>query len=310
MTKPHDVIRTPTPTGWPAHELSWPVAATICGLVAGPAVGVLEFSCVSVNSFMLPPLILGFMAAVVVAACFVVLWIKAMRTMRWSRTASGLRTAATLAVGGVLWALPGGWSVPARVLGAPFDWLLLTAPFGLAAMTVSPSAPRRKRILAVASLVGVALAWPTACGLAAAEVRHQTGTTAGSWFVSHVDGHSASSIHVRQGGVTEVDYRARGANDEDFDDLVLASWPATAGTPCAHFEDATVCKPATAGTFWVGYDGSGNETTLAMRRGSRWIAASVDSGSRTPVPAESLPKILTGAWIAGDDEFLAAVNGY
>jgi hypothetical protein len=40
------------------------------------------------------------------------------------------------------------------------------------------------------------------------------------------------------------------------------------------------------------------------------VAAFVDPGSRTPVPVESLPKILTGARIAGDRDFLAAVNGY
>jgi len=166
----------------------------------------------------------------------------------------------------------------------------------------------------VAPLVVVALFWPTICGLAAAEARRQDGTSAGQWFVADVPGDSPSSVDVQAGGFTEVDYRARGETDEDFDDLVLTSWPATTDSPCDGTKRVTECSFVDDGNFWTGESDNGypgSDLIFVTRHGSRWVAATIEiGGTRAPVPPQTIPAILAAAHVAGDHEFLAAVNGF
>lgn len=315
MAEPKSTILTRVLDGFSTYERGWTATAVVGGSFAGPATAALEYAVWSVNaSSLIPRLMLGSVAAFVLVMCFVALRSKGVRARGWSRGASACRAAVTLAVGGVIWALPGGWSVPTSVFGAPFDWLLFTVPYGLAAVAVSPLASLGKRVLVVAPLVMAALAWPTICGLAATEARRQSGAGAEQWFVADVPGHSPSSVDVQAGGFTEVDYRARGEDDEDFDDLVLTSWPATTDSPCDGAKHVTGCSFVDDGNFWTGEsdDGyPGSDLVIATRHGSRWVAATIQMGTaRLPVPPQTIPGIVAGAHVAGDHEFLAAVNGF
>lgn len=281
----------------------WIETACLCGLLTGPAVGLTEYAEASAAP-VFPAPALGAVGALTVATCFVILYTRAVGPMQGSTTAAGLRTAAVLTVGGALWALPGGWSVPARVLGWPLDWFLLTVPFVLAAVAVAPGVRRRVRVLAVTPLLAVALVWPAVCGMAADEVRHQTGRPVEAWFVAKVDGYSADSYRVRSGGVAEIDFHALGDTFEDFAELALESWPATSASPCGHFEGAQSCTLGDDGRWSVaGEFGSGS--TVVEVRGSRWLAV-----TGTSFTDAQLLDVLLKARIADNHEFLAAVNGF
>lgn len=290
----------------------WIAAAAGYGLFAGPAVALIEYSGSDpITEF--PKWSFGFVGAVVVAVCFLLLRRNGVRTMHWSAAASNGRAVAVLAVGGVLWALPGDWSVPTEVLGFPFDWLLLTLPFAAAASAVAPGTRRRIRVAAVAALVSVALAWPTVCGMAAAQERRQTGVAADGWFVAPVGGYRADSFQVSHpGGVAEVDYHVPGARSEDVvePDLALVSWPAISDSPCGHFDHVTICTFDADGNWSVEVDTEQSsiaegKVSLVQRRGSRWLAATAFT-----IPPEQLPEILASAHIATDHEFLAVINPF
>jgi hypothetical protein len=253
--------------------------------------------------------VLGFVLA---AVCFAALRADGVRIWRWGRAESVRRTAAVFAVGGALWVLPASWSIPDSVLSFPFNWLLLTVPFALAAVATAPRSTRRRRVLAVAPLAATALAWPTLCGMAAADVRHQAGMPADGWFALQIAGYTPyPDLGGFRDGAFVIDYDVPDA-DWDFG-LTLESWPATAPSPCEHFQGPGAwafhaqCTAAGNGT-WSVTDEEGL-VDLVGRRGAWYVAVETPTDVGGAIAPGRLPAILATVHVADDHEVLAAADG-
>lgn len=278
----------------------WVLVAGVLGLFAGlgPRMAVSGFD----GRFRIE----GFVGLGLVAGVLGLLAKTGIQRKQWGLPGSLLRGAAVLAVGSVLWLLPDAWSIPTSVIAAPYQWLLQTIPFILAALVTAAEVRRVARILAGAVLVGTAVLWPTFCGLAAAEVRHRSGIPADAWYVVHIDGYKATSYSYLPGDETQIGYvAADSAVVEETDDLDLTSWPAGTAGPCDHFGGAAVCTAVASGT-WSVVDHDGMR--LVTRQGTRYLALEEWSDAVIPIPPDRLPAILASAHLADDHEVLALAN--
>jgi hypothetical protein len=284
------------------------VVATVCGLFGGPAMYWVSRAFANGSGGLDRAIaVVGFFVAV---ACFAALWAGGAGIWRWDRAESLRRGAVVFAVGGVLWVLPASWSVPDSILAYPFDWLLLTVPYVVAAVAVSPGSTRRLRILAVAPLAAVAVLWPTFCGMAADEVRHRSGVPADGWFAVHVAGYAPYPESSLRDGALVIDYDGPGsdAHSDSGGGMWTESWPATTASPCDHFEGVgsyavgAECTAEGNGT-WSVTDHEGLVGIVA-RRGTWYLAVEAETYSDAVFAPSRLPAILAAAHVADDHEVL------
>ncbi|NUP48569.1 MAG: hypothetical protein HOW97_14870 [Catenulispora sp.] len=288
--------------------------AALFGPIVGPAVGLLEYF--FANRAGTGTAVAPSAAALVVAiGCLVgITWVRGRASSWRSRGVMLARHGTVLLIGGALWVLPGGWSIPRQVFTFPGDWLALSVPFPLAALLVKPGLAARWRVLAATPLLVTALMWPTLCTHAAATIRDRAGVPADEWFAVRIAGYTPDGYSLNGAGTPELAYHSTRADLEYGDDLVLRSWPATAASPCDALREYAWDKTAWScdavpGGFWTAED-EDQDIFLATRYGSRYVVAELPGDAGWPIPPDRLPGILATLHLADDHELLAMFNKY
>ncbi|WP_034091914.1 hypothetical protein [Streptacidiphilus albus] len=305
------------------HPRMWVLAAFGVGLVAGPlAYGTL------VGGYLAGPgtgtflrIVSAGLGTLALGGCW--LWLTSLTGTFLGapvRRAMAL-SALVLGVGSVGWVLLAATGLPAVGLPATVaGWVLLSAPYALAAAVVRPGVATRSRVVTVAAVLALAGVWTSAAyGL----MRHQNAAALASlglpstmYRVIDLPGYVAGPYTSSQ-GVLLLGYDAPDESPmAPGDDLVLTVVRADGTTPCVDGRPGpgdgllgSRCRPATGSGWWFG-DQSGDTTLVESDRGM-FVGMTVDPGSDSPVASSRLPALFTTLHSPDTAELsaLAAGNG-
>lgn len=302
----------------------WVAQSTVFGLLAGP------LTSASVNHG-------HFVAGSLIPDAFLVAWttgfVFVAAGKQWREAHAVIaRVLTVLLLGGVFFMLPRADTLAATGSITSWDvlvrWLLFCTPYPLVALLIHPSKLRYVRIVPMAGLVCLALAWPHllqhSIDAAAAQTRARLGIPGAMLLMVNPPPASVFEGFGYHEGTLWSTYDSGSepilpVPDFEADDLDLVVYRAQAPTPCAsigHMITNTIgdngaadqsCRRLADGRWqYIGIPEKTAVTQIELYDGY-YVALTVDSASLAPIPASRLPSLFATLHHPGNAE-LAAVG--
>lgn len=231
-----------------------------------------------------------------------------------------VRALVILVFGSALFVLPR--SVTLAAFGWPYNswgvdarWLICAVPYPLIADLIRPGCSRSGRVVPVAGLACLALAWPMLmtemASTAAAQTRAAIGAPDAMLLLIDPPAPTSARGALYSTGALTLDFDSSSPTpvlqpDPNPDDLDMVVYPAQTASPCSAVptlanalgvesyvaqDPAKQCRQTAPGLWQYTQLTDHTSTTDIERYGAYYVALTVDSTSTTPVSPATLPAL-------------------